>query len=161
MDSIKNFFKNKAIGYYLVIGAALLSIVLAVVFFTTFNNPNIPTIQNSPVMGNKAESFAVETIGIFIIAGAVIELVVLAMPEFRFFHLGAVVMFGLALYKDTLVMADFFAGLANSGESYNGGNVPLNFVYFIAIVVIELLAVVAPFIGFIKEVDNYDEEEDM
>ena len=161
MDSIKKFFKNKAIGYYMVAGALVLAIVLAIVFFTTFNNPNIPTIQNSHPMGNKAESYAVETIGIFVIAGAIIELVVLAMPEFRFFHLGAIIMFGLALYKDVLVMGDFFAGVANGGNFYNGGNVGLNFFYFIALVVIELVAVVASFIGFIKEVDDLDEEEDL
>ena len=161
MDSIKKFFKNKAIGYYMVAGALLLAIILAIVFFTTFNNPKIPTVNGGPVMGNKASSYAVETIGIFIIAGAVIELVVLAMPEFRFFHLGAIIMFGLALYKDVLVMGDFFAGVANGGNFYNDGNVALNFFYFIALVVIELVAVVASFIGFIKEVDDLDEEEDL
>lgn len=159
-ESIKKFFKNKAVGYYMVAGVLLLAVVLAIVFFCTFNNPNIKSINDAHVMGNKAESFAVETIGIFLIAGAIIELVVLAMPEFRFFHLAAVIMFGLALYKDVLVMGDFFAGVANNGNFYNGGNPALNFFYFIALVVIELVAVVASFIGFIKEVDDLDEEED-
>ena len=159
MDSIKKFFKNKAIGYYLAIGVFVLATVLAIVFFNTYNNPNIPSINNAHPMGNKAESFVVETIGIFVIAGAIVELVVLAMPEFRFFHLGAIIMFGLALYKDVLVMGDFFAGLG-TGVFYNGGNVGLNFFYFIALVVIEIAAVVASFIGFIKEVDDYNEEEE-
>lgn len=159
MDFIKKFFKNKAVGYYLVAAALLLAVVLAIVFFTTYNNPNIESINGAHVMGNKAESYVVETIGIFIIAGAVIELVVLIMPEFRFFHLAAILMFGLALYKDVLVMGDFFAALG-TGVFYNGGNPALNFFYFSALVVIEIVAIVASFIGFIKEVDDYDEEEE-
>ena len=160
MEFIKKFFKNKAIGYYLVIGAFVLATVLAIVFFNTYNNPNIPSINGAHPMGNKAESYVVITIGIFVIAGAVVELVVLAMPEFRFFHLGAIIMFGLALYKDVLVMSDFFAGIANNGNFYNGGNVGLNFFYFITLIVIEVVAIVASFIGFIKEVDDVEDEEE-
>lgn len=159
MDSIKRFFNSKAVGYYLAIGVFVLAVALAIVFFMTYNNPNIDTIQNSPVMGNKSESYVPITIGIFIIAGAVVELVVLAMPEFRFFHLGAIIMFGLALYKDVLIMGDFFAGVGN-GVFYNGGNPALNFFYFITLVVIELVAIVASFIGFVKETDEYPEEEE-
>ena len=159
MESIKNFFKSKAIGYYMVAGALLLAVILAVVFFNTYNNPNIPSINDAPVMGNKSVGYVPITIGIFIIAGAVIELIVLAMPEFRFFHLAAIVMFGLAIYKDVLIMGDFFAGMG-TGVFYNGGNVGLNFFYFIALIVIELVAVVASFIGFIKEPDEYSNEEE-
>ena len=160
MESIKNFFKNKAIGYYMVAGAVLFAIILAIVFFSTYNNPNISSINDAPVMGNKSVGYVPITIGIFLIAGLVIELVVLAMPEFRFFHLAAIVMFGLAIYKDVLIMGDFFAGMG-TGVFYNGGNVGLNFFYFIALIVIELVAVVASFIGFIKEpVESNEEEED-
>lgn len=159
MESIKRFFKNKAVGYYMVAGALLLAIILAIVFFNTYNNPNIPSINDAPVMGNKSASYVPITIGIFLIAGAVVELVVLAMPEFRFFHLAAIVMFGLAIYKDVLIMGDFFAGMG-TGVFYNGGNVGLNFFYFITLVVIELVAVAASFVGFIKETDEADEEEE-
>lgn len=159
MESIKRFFKSKAIGYYMVAFAFLLALVLTIVFFNTYNNPNISSINNAPVMGNKSASYIPVTIGIFLIAGLVVELVVLAMPEFRFFHLVAIVMFGLAIYKDILIMGDFFAGMG-TGVFYNGGNVGLNFFYFIALIVIELVAVVASFIGFVKEPDELVEEED-
>ena len=159
MESIKRFFKSKALGYYMVAGAFLLALVLTIVFFNTYNNPNIPSINDAPVMGNKSASYIPVTIGIFLIAGLVVELVVLAMPEFRFFHLVAIVMFGLAIYKDILIMGDFFAGMG-TGVFYNGGNVGLNFFYFIALIVIELVAVVASFIGFVKEPDELVEEED-
>ena len=159
MDSIKRFFRSKAIGYYMVAGVFLLATILAVVFFLTYNNPNLESINGAHPMGNKAESFVVETIGIFIIAGAVVELVVLFMPEFRFFHLGAIIMFGLAIYKDVLVMGDFFAGMG-TGVFYNGGNPALNFFYFGTLIVIELVAIVAAFIGFVKEEDENSDEED-
>lgn len=160
MESIKRFLKSKAIGYFMVAGAALFAIILAIVFFSTYNNPNVPSINDAPVMGNKSIGYVPITIGIFLIAGLVVELVVLVMPEFRFFHLVAIVMFGLAIYKDVLIMGDFFAGMG-TGVFYNGGNVGLNFFYFIALIVIELVAVVASFIGFVKEpAEELDKEED-
>lgn len=159
MESIQRFLKSKAIGYYMVAGVFLIGLILTIVFFNTYNNPNIPSINDAPVMGNKSTSYVPVTIGIFLIAGLVIELVVLAMPEFRFFHLAAIVMFGLAIYKDVLIMGDFFAGMG-TGVFYNGGNVALNFFYFITLIVIELVAVVASFIGFVKEPDELEEDEE-
>ena len=137
----------------------MVPLIFMIIFFSTYNNPNIPSINDAPVMGNKSVSYVPITIGIFLIAGLVIELVVLAMPEFRFFHLAAIVMFGLAIYKDVLIMGDFFAGMG-TGVFYNGGNVGLNFFYFVALIVIELVAVVASFIGFVKEPDELEKEED-
>ena len=159
MESIQRFLKSKAIGYYMVAGVFLIGLILTIVFFNTYNNPNIPSINDAPVMGNKSTSYVPVTIGIFLIAGLVIELVVLAMPEFRFFHLAAIVMFGLAIYKDVLIMGDFFAGMG-TGVFYNGGNVALNFFYFLTLIVIELVAVVASFIGFVKEPDELEEDEE-
>lgn len=147
------FLKNKGIGYYLVIVATLLALVTAVVFFLTYRNPTLEA-----QMGNKASGFVVDTIGVFLIAGVVVELVVLAMPEFRFFQIAAVVMFGLAFYKDILVIPDFIIGKINDVE-YNGGNFGLNMFFFIAILLVVLLAVVAPFIGLVKE-DVLEEDED-
>ena len=150
---LDKFLKNKGIGYYLVIVATLLALVTAVVFFLTYRNPSLEA-----QMGNKASGFVVDTIGVFLIAGVVVELVVLAMPEFRFFQIAAVVMFGLAFYKDILVIPDFIIGKVNDVE-YNGGNFGLNMFFFIAILLVVLLAVVAPFIGLVKE-DVLEEDED-
>ena len=149
----EKFFKNKAIGYYLVAAAALLSLIVAIVFFFTYRTPSLEA-----QMGNKASGFVVETIGIFLIAGFVVELVVLVSPEFRFFQIAAIVMFGLAFYKDILVIPDFIIGKINNVE-YNGGNFGLNMFFFISILVIVILAVVAPFIGLVKE-EVLDEEEE-
>ena len=147
----EKFLKNKAIGYYLVAVATLLALLTAIIFFMTYKNPTLEA-----QMGNKASGFVVETIGVFLIAGVIVELVVLVMPEYRFFQIAAVVMFGLAFYKDILVIPDFIIGKINKVE-YNGGNFGLNMFFFVAILLVVLLSVVAPFIGLVKE--NVPEEE--
>ena len=149
MDFIKRFFRNKAVGYYIAIGVFVLAVVTAIVFFSTFENPAFNGPENTPAMGNKASGLIPITIGIFLIAGTVIELVVLFAPEFRFFHFAAIIMFGLAIYKDVIIMADFFAGMANN-VMYNGGNLELNMFFFISLFIIELVAIVAAFLGFVK-----------
>ena len=141
---MSDFFKNKSVGYYILAFITLFSLILTIIFFASFANPTIEA-----QMGNKAVGMAPETIGIFLLAGVLIEGVALFAPEFRFFHFAAVVMFGLAIYKDVIIMGDFFAGFAN-GVMYNGGNVGLNMFLFIALMLIELLAIVVGFMGFIK-----------
>lgn len=141
---MENFFKSKSIGYYLVALITLFSIVLAIIFFASYSNPSI-----AEQMGNKAVGMAPETIGIFLVAGIAVEAVVLFAPEYRFFHFAAVVMFGLAIYKDVIIIADFIAGMANN-VMYNGGNLELNMFIFISLFVVEIFAIVAGFIGFVK-----------
>lgn len=151
----EKFFKNKTVGYYIAAFVAVLALVTIIVFFTGYNKPDITT-----VMGNKAESFVPVTIGIFMVAGFVVQLVVLAVPEFRLFQFAAIIMFGLALYKDILIIADFIAGLANNGVMYNGGDVNFNMFIFIAILITVIAAIVTTFMGLTKEVEEDDEENE-
>ena len=151
----EKFFKNKTVGYYIAAFVAVLALVKIIVFFTGYNKPDITT-----VMGNKAESFVPVTIGIFMVAGFVVQLVVLAVPEFRLFQFAAIIMFGLALYKDILIIADFIAGLANNGVMYNGGDVNFNMFIFIAILITVIAAIVTTFMGLTKEVEEDDEENE-
>ena len=125
MQKIKDFLKNKAIGYYIVAGIVLLSLIFAIIFLATYNNPAIPSVNDAHPMGNKAESFVPETIVIFLIAAMLVEAVLLVVPQYRFLQIIAVLLFGLSFYKDVLIMADFFAGMS-SGVLYNGGNLGLN-----------------------------------
>ena len=67
-------------------------------------------------------------------------------------------MFGMALYKEILIFPDFIVGKINNVE-YNGGNFSLNLYYFISLMIIAIVAVVAAFIGFVKE-DVKEEVED-
>lgn len=150
----KKFFKNKTVGYYIAAFVAVLALVTLIVFFAKYNNPDVTT-----VMGNKAESFVPVTIGIFLLAGFVVQLVVLFVPEFRLFQIAAVVMFGMALYKDILIIADFLAGLFTN-VMYNGGDVNFNMFIFISILIICIAAVVTTFMGLVKEVPEEEEEDE-
>ncbi|MEE3309486.1 hypothetical protein, partial [Sharpea azabuensis] len=94
MEKIKDFLKNKGVGYYIVAGLALLSLIVAIVFFATYNNPELDPIFHANPMGNKASGLVPETIGIFLLAGFVVELVVLVVPQYRFIQIAAILMFG-------------------------------------------------------------------
>ena len=143
------FFKNKGIGYYIVAAITLLSLIVGIIFFATYKNPDLDPINHINPMGNSSDGVVVETIGIFLIAGAVVELALLVVPQYRFIQIGAIAMFGLALYKDVIIIPDFIAGKANNVE-YNGGNFNLNMFFFVMIIIIVLAAIVAPFLGFLK-----------
>ena len=153
MEKILNFFKNKSVGYYIAAGVALLSLFMGIFFFLTYKNPAFPGVEDTPTMGNKAEGLVVETIGIFLLAGAAVEIAVLVIPQYRFVHIAAVVMIGLAFMKDVVVIADFFAGIANN-VMYNGGHVGLNFFYFIMISIIFIVSIIVAFLGFFKKEDE-------
>ena len=148
MEKIMNFFKNKSVGYFIAAATALIAFIVAIVFFATYRNPDLAT-----QMGNKAEGWVVDTIGIFLLAGALVEVVVLFFPQYRFIQLIAALMFGLAFAKDVCVIVDFFAGLAN-GVMYNGGNLELNMFFFVSLIIILAASVVPAFMGFYK----HDEE---
>ena len=147
------FLKNKGIGYYIVAGLTIFALITCIVFFTSYKNPSLEA-----QMGNKASGFAPETIGIFLIAGIVVEAVVLFMPEFRFFQIAATVMFALALFKEVLIIPDLIIGKLNNVE-YNGGNFGLNMFFLIGLLLIVILAIVATFMGLTKEVEEEEEAE--
>ena len=153
MQKIKDFLKNKSIGYYVVAGVVLLSLIFAIIFLATYNNPAIPSVNNAHPMGNKAEGFVPETIAIFLIAAMLVEAVLLIVPQYRFLQIIAVLLFGLSFYKDLLIIADFFAGMS-SGVLYNGGNLGLNLFYFFTLLIIVIAAVVAAFLGFLKSEED-------
>lgn len=153
MEKIKEFLKNKSVGYYIVAALALLSLIVAIVFFATYNKPELDPIFHSNPMGNKASGLVPETIGIFLLAGFVVELAVLVVPQYRFIQIAAIMMFGLALYKEVLIIPDFFAGIANH-VMYNGGNVGLNMFFLIALLLIVIVAIVAVFLGFLKSEED-------
>ena len=146
-----NFIKNKSVGYWIAAGLALFSLIVAIVFFATYNNPAFgDPVTNSGPMGNAAAGVAPVTIGIFLLAGFAVEVAVLAIPQYRFLHFLAVIMFSLALYKEIIIIPDFFAGMA-TGIFYNGGNLGLNMFYFISLILIVIISIVVAFFGFYKK----------
>lgn len=139
MEKIKNYLKNKSIGYFIVLADALLALIVGVVFFLTYKGS----------MPNPATGNAPESIGIFLLVGFVVEVVALALPQYRFIHIIAIAMFGFALYKEIFVLAPLIADIANN-VFYQGGDFGRNFFYFLSTIVIMASGVVAVFLGFYK-----------
>ena len=144
------FIKTKSVGYFIVAGVALLSLIVAIIFFATYKNPALDPIFHQNPMGNKAEGLVPETIGIFLLAGFVVEIAVLIVPQYRFVQIVAAVMFGLALYKEILIIPDFIVGKLNNVE-YNGGNYSLNMFFLVILFIILIASIVAAFVGFYKK----------
>ena len=153
MQKFLDFIKNKGVGYFITAGIALFALIVSIVFFATFKNPALDPIFGNNPMGNKADGLLAVTIGIFLLAGAFVEMAVLVIPQYRFIQLIAILMFGLAFYKDVMIMPDFFAGIAN-GVMYNGGNLGLNMFYLISVALTLISAIVVAFLGFYKREDD-------
>ena len=152
MEKILNWFKNKSVAYFIAIGTALLALIVAIVFLATYRNPDLAT-----VMGNKAEGFVVDTIPVFLLAGFAVQVAVLLVPQYRFLQFAPVTMFGLAFYKEIILIPDFFVGKAN-GVEYNGGNFELNLFFFIAVTLIVIASIIPCFMGFYKKDADGDAE---
>ena len=143
----EKLFKNKSTSYFVTIGIAFLALVTAIFFIATQEGN----------MGNYAAGVGPQTIGVFLLAGFFVELVALFLPQYRFIHVIALLMYGLAFYKETILMPDFIAGKVNNVE-YNGGSFGLNLFYFIMLLIIVVASVVVAFKGFYKDPKQEDEE---
>ena len=152
MSKIFNF-KNKSVGYFIAAGITLFAFVVSIVFFLTFSKPGLDPIFGSNPLGNKADGLIAVTIGIFLLAGAFVELAVLIIPQYRFIQIIAILMFGLSFYKIVMIIPDFFAGMANH-VMYNGGNLGLAMFYFISIFLILVSSIVVAFLGFYKKEED-------
>lgn len=143
MDSIKNYLKTKSFGFYIAVADAVIAIITAIVFFATYGG----------AMANNAAGQVPETIGIFLIAGAVVEIAALIVPQYRFVHLGALVMYCLSLMKEVLLIPNLIADEINNVH-YQGGDLGTNVFYIVMQFIIVLSAIVAAFVGFLKSEDS-------
>lgn len=147
MELIKNFLKNKSIAYFIVLANAVLALVVSIIFFLTYKG----------AMPNSAAGKAPESIGIFLLVGFVIELVALCFPQYRFIHAIAVGMFGIALYKEVIIIPVLIAGEINNVR-YEGGDFGLSLFYLITLFVIVIAGIVALFIGLYKSEEEADKD---
>lgn len=147
MEKIKEFLKNKSIGYYIAVADAILALIFGIIYFATY----------SVAIGDNANGHLPETVGIFMFAGFLVQCVVLVLPQYGFVNIIALVMYGLSFYKEVYLIPDFIAGKIN-GVEYNHGDFGLNMFYFIMQLIIIVSAIVATFIGFYK--NKEDENED-
>ena len=147
MEKVLNFFKTKAIGYYLVIANIVLALILALVFLATYQD----------AMADNASAYVPETIAIFLFAGIVVELVVLVLPQYRFIHVAAIVMFALALYKEVILIPNLIADEINNVH-YQGGDLKTQVFYLVMLLIILASSIAAIFIGFYKKEEDADAE---
>ena len=147
MEKIVNFFKNKAVGYFMVAANIVIALVLTIVFFITYKG----------AMANNAASLVPETIAIFLIAGIIVEAVVLVIPQYRFIHIVAMVMFGLALFKEVLLIPNLIADEINNVH-YQGGDLGTQVFYLVTLIIICAVSIAAAFIGFYKQEEEAQEE---
>ncbi|MBO7614310.1 MAG: hypothetical protein J6T15_01215 [Bacilli bacterium] len=145
LDSLKNFFKNKSIGYFISAAGCLLAFIFAIIYMATYES----------AIGNNASGFVPESVGIFLFAGVVVNIVLLVLPQYGFINWIVILFYGLALYKQIFLVPDFFAGLA-TGIEYNGGDAGLNIFYLIALLIIVIIAVVTTFLGYYKKAEEKD-----
>ena len=150
LENIKKFLKNKSLGYFILCGIAVFSLIFAIIFFATFSNPALDPINHENPMGNKAGSLVPDTIGIFLLGGFVVEVVLLLLPQYRFIQIAAIALFGLAFYKEVVLFPDFLVGKINNVE-YNGGSFGLNLFYLIALFLIVVASIVVSFMGFYRD----------
>lgn len=136
-------FENKKIGYFLVMANTVLALVLGIFFFATYKG----------AMANNAWGLVPETIGIFAFAAAALELVVIFLPQYKFIHIGALVMIGVSFYKEVITVPNLIADEVNNVH-YQGGNLGINIVYLVLQVILIMFGIAIAFM------DLYAEEDD-
>ena len=148
MKKVLDFIKSKSAGYFIVVADALLALITAIIFFATYQD----------AMATNATANVPETIGIFLLAGFVIEIVVLIIPQYRFIHIVAIAMFALSLYKEIFLIPNLIADRINNVQ-YQGGNLDTNIFYLVMLFIILVSAIVAAFLGFYKK--SAEQEDNM
>ena len=153
METIKKFFANKKIGYYLVILDVILAVFVGIFFFLTYKN--FPAGYGGQGMASNAYAHVPEVIGLFMFLGAVVDIVALILPEYLLIHLGAIVAYCVSFMKQIYCIPNLVADEINDVH-YQGGSFPLCLSWLIITVVIIAAAIVVMFLGMIAQ-----EEEDV
>lgn len=140
MEKIKNFFKDKKIGYYLIIADALLALIFGIIFMCTYQG----------AMANNAKPHTPEVMGICALLCFAIDVVALALPEHKWIHFFAILAMCFSFMKQIYLFPNLIADQINHVE-FQGGNFTLNVFYTVMQVAILVIAVVA---SFMKTTEN-------
>ena len=144
---MQNFMKKLGVGYFIAAGTAIVALITAIIFFATYKG----------AMANNASALVPQTIGIFLIAGAIVEVAVLVVPQYRFLHIPAMVMYALALFKEIVLIPPLIADEINNVH-YQGGDLGTNVMYMLLLVLIVAAAIVVAFLGFYKKEEDVNED---
>ena len=148
MEKIKNFFANKKIGYYLVILDVVLALFLGIFFFLTYKD--FPAGYGGQGMASNAYAHIPEVIGLFMLLGAVVDIVALVLPEYLPIHLAAIVAYCVSLMKQVYCIPNLVADEINNIH-YQGGSFPLCLSWLIITFVIIGAGIAVMFLGMIAQ----------
>ena len=144
---LTKFFKNKSIGYYLACAAAVLSIVLVIVFYAT--GGTVAGKVDGAAMPNSATSKGPGTIGMFLIGATVVQLLFLVIPTYGIIQIIALVLYGFAFYKEIYCCPQVLAALV-TGVAYEGGSLGAHMTYIIMFILILFILILFILIIYIK-----------
>lgn len=142
------FFKNKKIGYYLMIADAILALVLGIVFFSTYKT----------AMANNASAHVPEVIGICAFLAFVLEVIALAIPEHKWVHIASLVAICFSFMKEVYLVPNLIADKANKVE-FQGGNLSLNILYLVLLVAILGLSIASSFLDVLEKDEKVEIKE--
>lgn len=135
-----NFFKNKAIGYYIVAVDIILAVILGILFFSTYTS----------AMASNAAAHVPEVIGMFALLGALIDIVALLLPEFIWIHVIAIGAYCVSLMKQVYCIPNLIADEVNQVH-YQGGDLKTCVVWLVITIILIVSAIVAVFLGLLKQ----------
>lgn len=134
---IKALIKNKGIGYWICTGASVLSLIMAIIVFASWDN----ALPNAVTDGYL--------IGIVLIFPILVQAAVTFFP-IRFTNIVSVALYGIAFGLVALRVAAAFADYFNN-VAYQGGQFGMCVFYAVAVVVLGIAAVVSCFFAQTKD----------
>ena len=141
------FFKNKKLGYWFMVAAALLSLLLFIIYIATYEPGQF---GHDHTMPNSASGQATELVWIWALFALLAQLAALAAPEHKWIEIAVVGCIGGALFIEMQLCPTVLAALA-TGVAYEGGSLPLHLTYLILIFAALIVAVVSCFLDTIGE----------
>ncbi len=129
--NFKELFKNKGLGYWICTGASVVSLILAIVVFATWDSALPDSVNDGYI------------IGIVLLMPILIQVLVTFLP-IRFSGVVGVALYGIALGTVILRIAQAVADHFNN-VAYQGGNFGMCIFYFVAVALLVVACVTSCF----------------
>lgn len=146
-----NYLKNKKIGFYFVAANIILALFVGLFFFATYKN--FPAGYGGIGMSSNAYAHVPEVIGLFLILGAIFDIILLVLPEFLWIQVAAIAAFCISLMKQVYCIPNLIADEINQVH-YQGGSLPLCLSWLIITLIIIGLSIAVLFLGILKPEDE-------
>ena len=141
------FIKSKKLGYWFMVATAILSLVLFLVYLTTYEPGQF---GHGHTMPNSAASYATELVWIWALFAFLAQLAALAAPEHKWLEIVVIGCIGGALFVEIQLCPTVLAALA-TGVAYEGGSLELHLTYLILILIALAIGVASCFLDSIGD----------